>query len=70
MLFQAIFGAGKEIRTLDPNLGKDADQNCINDYKSESFYFKGIQVFLCIRIFMNSKYNNGVNIFMVTSMLW
>ena len=21
-LFQAIFGAGKEIRTLDPNLGK------------------------------------------------
>lgn len=22
MLFQAIFGAGKEIRTLDPNLGK------------------------------------------------
>ena len=22
VLFQAIFGAGKEIRTLDPNLGK------------------------------------------------
>jgi len=54
----------------NPNLGKDADQINVDFYKPETHCFKGLQVFLRIRIFINNRYNSNIDIFMDTTILW